>query len=471
MSIYRAATRLSIARYLNLVISFGGLVIFTRLLSQSNLGSYFLFVSVLEITGLVANLGIHGALKKRLSGSGDNPTIVGTALRIKTVALLLVLTGVYLFRETISDFIGAEVLIPLVAGVFANECREFCIDVLEGESQVSLTAPLHLLRQITWLGTSLIFIFTSDWQTLAVIWGAVVGHIVVIPAAWYLIDTPVGSFDCGHARSLFDYAKYNFMSHIGGKGFAWVDTIVIGALLGPTFVAAYEVALRLTSVVSTVAGTVATSLFPEISRLSTNGDYDEVTNVLGQSVTLPVILALPAFFGTLVIGEEMLIRFFGSEYGSTALVLNILMLFAVIKSFHLPIGSCLKAIDKPDLALRATLVAATLNIILNVLLIRELSLTGAAIATVLAYLINLLLHAWYLNRYVSLTLQYRRIIWSLAASMLMTSIIWAIGLFLPVTSVVHLLAFVATGITIYFLVLYQYDPIREQIETIIRESL
>lgn len=64
-------------------------------------------------------------------------------------------------------------------------------------------------------------------------------------------------------------------------------------------------------------------------------------------------------------------------------------------------GRSLQAVNRPDLAARATIVGVALNLVLNVVLVWEFGITGAAVATMVASLVSgLLLHYLSIKNYL-----------------------------------------------------------------------
>jgi len=124
------------------------------------------------------------------------------------------------------------------------------------------------------------------------------------------------------------------------------------------------------------------------------------------------------------------------------------------------VGRVLLGLDKPELVARATVYMILLNLGLNLLLIPEFGLIGAALGTTVAFSAGLVVRVKYLLRFISIQIPYRELGWCLFASSVMAATLYGLTTWVAVTSVVRLFAIIGLGAAIYFAVVLSSDRFR-----------
>ena len=93
---------------------------------------------------------------------------------------------------------------------------------------------------------------------------------------------------------------------------------------------------------------------------------------------------------------------FGPEYIQASPVLQILAIGAIIYTVAFVNNNTLSGIGYPKINTKIILTAAVFNILSNIVLIPKLGITGAAITTVLSYLIILVLSSYHIRRFIKI---------------------------------------------------------------------
>lgn len=138
----------------------------------------------------------------------------------------------------------------------------------------------------------------------------------------------------------------------------------------------------------------------------------------------------------------------------------------ILQAIHTVLGRSLQAIDRPDLAAYATVVAVIINIALNIILIWYFGIAGAALATGLSFAVNTALHGYYLNQFVNINIPYREVGWSLISALIMGSAVYAIRSSVGITSPLELCIIIIIGVVVYAVSLLSYSPLRKRLATL-----
>lgn len=467
MNLTRSSLKLFAANGIGSVLGLGALVIFSNTLSPNELGIFFIFQAMLNILSIPADFGLQYAVEKRLS-EGDRPeSTLTTGLLLKLLPMGLVIALLVVFREHVAEYLEGEYVFLLCVALVVHGFSRMMVRTLNGELRVEESAVLGFLRRVSWVGLGVTAVLLGYGLPVLlpifVVSFAVVGLFGVIKR-----ETAFGRPSVECAKSLLEYARYSFVSSITSVTYNWMDIAVIALILTPSDVSAYEIAWRVTFFVMLMSNAIATSVFPQISEWSSDEKFEKIESLLPDAVTASAMLVIPSFFGVLLFGEEILRFVFSDQYAGAWPVLLVLMSEKLFRSVHVILGRSLQAIDQPDLAALAAFAATTANILLNFALVYTYGIIGAAVATLLSGVLNTVLHAHYLRRFVSVDLQYFRLGWSILSSVVMVGVLLLIESVLPISDVYRLFAVIAIGAIVYFLVVGAHPRFRVQMFNLAR---
>lgn len=467
-SIIRSTGKLFTASVFRSGISFLGIIFFARAIGSAQLGVYFLFQAVIGICAIIADFGVKNALTKRISEGSQEESYLSAAILIKLLTVFVVGAGIAISQPYINEYLGEQLAVYLILGLCLQQFSQLMIGTLHGENRVGKTAGIELLEQVSWIVTS-VAVYYLDYGLMALIYGFLMGKTVKLLLAGARKRTPLGRPGRPHFRSLFDYSKFSVISSIGGFAYSWFDVLIIGFFLTASHVSAYEVAWRVTTFVLLFSKAVGLTVFPQISEWSSESAVDKIESLIPTASFASLSVSIPAFFGTVLFSTEIIEHLFGTEYllASTAIV--ILMLETVFQSVHKVWGYSLQALDRPDQAAIATVIALATNVALNVALIPVFGLAGAASATAISFALNTALHAYFLSQSLSLSISYDRTLWSILASVGMTAVLYGVKTIVPVTSIAALLGLVGFGVIVYLAIILSYSPIRDDTRVIVQD--
>lgn len=448
MNLARSSIRIFVARVAGSLIGFLGITFFARELGPHQIGVFFLFQALLGIIAIPADFGINVGVTKRLSEGQSPGSILSTAILLKALLLLPFVAGIVLFRSPINNYLGTDLALFLVLALVLQESAKLTIQVLKGELRVSETAGPVFSRKLVYVSVGAILVFTGA-GIRGIIYGLFAGFVVMLAWGVWKSSTPLGSPSLGYARSLFDYSKYAFVSSVGGYFYSWMDVAIIGLFLTQSDVGIYEIAWRVTAVVMLFSGSIATTIFPQVSQWDAEDATERIESLLSEAIVPALFVAIPAFFGAAMFSKEILGLVFGTEYTAGWLVLIILMGEKVVQSVHIILGRSLQGIDRPDLAAKAGVISIVLNLVLNVVLVFKYGIVGAAIATASSFIVNSILHAYYLSKFVSIRIPYVRIGGCVAASFGMTIVLYIVESTVIVDSLPMLLLIIGLGTAVY----------------------
>jgi O-antigen/teichoic acid export membrane protein len=470
MNIARSSIQIFIAKIIGSVVSFVGITFFARELGASQIGAFFLFQAVLGITTIPVNFGINDSVTKRIS-EGESPgSILSSAILLKVLLLLPFILGILLLKNTVNDYLGADLAIYLIIALILQESANLTISILGGELRVGEIAGPTLSRKIVYVavGGGLVLIGLG---IQGVIYGFLSGLLILLLwGIWKCSITP-GSISMKYVYSILNYSKYSFILSVGGYIYSWMDIAVIGYFLSQSSVGIYEISWRVTVVVMLFSQSVATTIFPQVSKWESKDKDEYIKSLLSKTITPALFISIPAFFGTVLYSREILELIFGSEYGVGWLILIILMGEKVIQSVHVILGKSLQALDRPDLAAKSTIITIILNLVLNVIFIIQFGIVGAAVATTVSFAVNSFLHAYYLSRFISIQIPYTEIVGCVLSSLGMVVTLLIFQSTVIINDIPTLLLIITLGVISYtafvYIIPFSRDVLLENVQRVI----
>ncbi len=419
----RSIGQLFASRSLSSFVSFVAIAIFARELGATEIGVFFLYQTLVNLTSIVVDFGIRGAIEKRISEGTSPETMLATGLAIKCIPLLALLPVVLVVREPIAGYVGADVAVLLWLGICAYEFGDTFLRLLRAEFRIGETALIEFLQKLVWAGGGLLFI-TAGYAASGLIYAYVASYVVVFVCAVVRASTVPSRPDPAAATSLLGYARHNVIASVGGQVYNWMDTAIIGLFLGAEAVGLYEVAWRLASIVGTLAQSIETAIFPEVSALTSAGDTDRVRALVADSISISTIFVLPAVMGIVVLADDLLRLLFGAPFVAAQVALVILMVDKLFESYSVIFRRTLMGQDRPQYVSRIISVLVVFNIVLNVILIPRVGISGAAAATATATALSTIGYYYYLSRTITVEFVWTDVGWTAVATLVMGLVVF-----------------------------------------------
>ena len=214
-------------------------------------------------------------------------------------------------------------------------------------------------------------------------------------AALELGTKPVG-------KLLMQYAIPAIIAMTASSLYNMVDSIFIGQGVGPLAISGLAITFPLMNLSAAFGAAVGVGASTFISVKLGQKDYDTAKHILGNTMTLNLIMGLGVGLVCLLFLDPIL-RFFGASdqtipYARDYMV--IILLGNVITHMYFGLNAVLRAAGKPKHAMSATIFTVVLNTLLDPLFIYtfELGIKGAAYATVLAQSLALIWQLYTFSR-------------------------------------------------------------------------
>lgn len=461
MDIAKSSLKIALAKVGTMGLTFVGIAYFARQLGAASLGVFFLFLALLGVSALPANLGTRIAVEKRISEGGPGPRILGTGIAIKTGLLLVIVALMLLLRPYLNGYLGEELTVLLAIAIVFKEFAGLTMSVLKGELRVGETATLQFTYSVVWVSLGALLV-TVGFDHLGLIYAVIVARGVQLALGVAKTTVGVSRPTTEQARSLVEYAKYSVIPEIDGQVHSWLDVLIIGFILTQAAVGTYEVAWRVASPVIIMTTAIGTTIFPQISSWESADAYESVERLIPRIITPSLVFIFPAFFGVVLLSREILGVIFGTEFASAWLVLIVLVAAKFPRAIRAIAGKSLLGLDRPDLVTHAAVVDIVANMTLNLVLIWQFGILGAAVGTTLSMTLGTVHRVHYLSRFIDIRVPYRELAWCLTSAAGMYVVLFGARQAIAIDTVPRVLAIILAGAVIYWGFVALYEPLRTQ---------
>ncbi len=230
-----------------------------------------------------------------------------------------------------------------------------------------------------------------------------------------------------------------------------MDTIMLGFMTTDEDVGYYNAAVRIKSILVSVVTSLGTVLLPRVSYYVEHKMLDDFKRVTQKAINFVFILASPMALYFILYARQGVLFLSGSEYEGSIIPMMVIMPTLLLIGLTnimgiqilVPLGEELKV-------LYSEIAGAVANVIVNAVLIPRMQSTGAAIGTLVAETVVLIVQCWELRGRMSGSFRAVRY-WKIIVGMILGTAIsfWVVTLGLSniVTLVITaILFFVAYGV-------------------------
>lgn len=247
---------------------------------------------------------------------------------------------------------------------------------------------------------------------------------------WYAALTVISSggsavLNLWHSRKFVDWrqkGKLEYKKHLkpiflifgatmATNIYITMDTTMLGAIQGDDAVGIYTAAIKINSVVSTLLGTISSTILPRVSYYLGNGQKREYERLMKQSVDILFMIAIPAAIGMMCISDVSILLLSGEQFIEGNLAAKILSVKVVVGAINRILAYQICVPYKKDRdVLISTSCGAIFNLIANAILIPRFGVTGAAIATLFSEVVVFIALTCFANQVFKTKILYTRVI-------------------------------------------------------------
>lgn len=420
-TLYRHASHYLGGRVLLMLLGFISFPILARLFSVAEYGAMSLVLKIVLLMTVVGKFGLQNSVQRNFPDEGRsiNPKVrrryfstllfgagaMGLLATALFVAVLLVIPESMLSRGLRSLFLLAAVLIliravqPTLIGFLRAQGRTKTYNAIEiavKAGTVALACGLLL-----WWKRSLVVFFGS---TIAV------EALAVLALIWYLHSRGVLHFESvewGYFKNAawfaFPLIGYELASVLLDSG----DRLLVQHYLGAQPLGYYSAAYNISTYAEeALMAPINLALFPIYMKLWAEKGKEETQAFLSRSLNNFIALAIGVVCVVLLTSKDVIVVLASKKFQEAHHLLPVLIVGLLIYAIHIFLNAALLIYKKTAVMTGLVLGACGANLLLNILLIPRMGLMGAAIATLLSYLLLVVMMGRVSFRLMPLKLNY-----------------------------------------------------------------
>ncbi len=246
-----------------------------------------------------------------------------------------------------------------------------------------------------------------------------------------------------------------FLPQIAISIYTLLDKTMIGLISNNNSeVAYYEQSQLIIKTVMTVITSMGTAMMPRVANLFIENKGEEIKMYMRASVKFVLMTSIPFMFGIMAIAQDFVPWFFGRGYEKV--VPNMMIIAPIIifigmsnvtgTQYLLPLGR------QKEFTI-SVIGGSVLNFLLNIILIYWFASIGAAIATVIAECMVLMIQFYFLRNDFDLRYITKQLLKYFFFGLVMFAVTYSISCLLS-SSIINTFIEIMIGAVIYFILLY-----------------
>ncbi|HLC66370.1 MAG TPA: oligosaccharide flippase family protein [Candidatus Nanoarchaeia archaeon] len=439
-----------------------------KFLDTAAYGAYSQIVALFGFVSVLALLGLNVAIDRFFPGERDQRRVRNDFWLITIITLgnsVILALLLYSIRDLILQLFfrtfsyGFPFLLALIALPFSNLYQLFANSFIAFGRSRALTvivffrncSELLLITAILIAGMGLDAVFgmalLSVFLTLVLAWWFVVQRlpfqVPVIPPQ--------------RLRTYLTTGLPLFFAHITYWIINSSDRLIIGYFLDLRSVGIYSGLYNVANLFIALASFTFFGSLPFLSYLWNRKQKQQIAPAFRTFFNYYWLLAIPAFFGMLIVGREALLFLSNTDFTAAFAVFPVLVLSILLYAGLSFYDYILILHQKSSTVLQWTSIAAVVNLIANLLLVPRLGILGAAMATFLTSVGYSLVIYSAAQKYTPLRQDYLHIAKIILASLTMFALALFAKQFVPISSIPMLVLYIFGGMVIYAVLAYSFQ--------------
>ncbi|WP_458188923.1 flippase [Haladaptatus sp. NG-WS-4] len=448
------------ARALHVVSSGLLVILLTRyLLTPAEYGLLGSALAVLGVAGLFADLGTAKSAARyvteyRERDPGQVPHVLRAAIRYRLVAIVVVAAAFALLADPIARLVNQPELAPLfvLGGAYlaVHSLSTFSVVVFQGFNRVTWSAVTKATGSV-----SLLVFVVGGVLLVGGAVGALVGYVVsyalatvvgigVLYSKFYTTHEPDDRED-GLSRRVLRYSVPLTATKGANVLDKKIDTILVGALVGPVAVSHYFLAKNISTFLQAPAASLGFTISPTYGEQKAGDERESAARLYETTFRHTLLLYVPAGAGLVLVADPAVTQVFGAKYAGAIPVVQVYAGYVVLQAVMFITSDALDYLGRARERAWAKGVTSVANFLLNLLLIPTFGAVGAAWATVVTHSAYSLVNLAVVHQELELSLSrlLRHVAFVCAITLAMSTVVIIALSF--VSGLLSLLAVVALG--------------------------
>ena len=397
---------IGVGNLFNKAAMFFGFIVVIRYVPKEDLGIFVIVLLISNIFFIINNVFLADLATAKIISSikeSKKVQIAKSAIFFKFLFSILICPIFYLSYPLLSSALGIEhsiipVIFVLILFIFTTvEALLLC--VLQGFHQYKKIALMQSFIGLIKFVCICILVAWLNYGIMGVVYSYIISSsISVFFMLNFLPFKGLWDFNFKTYKMLFRFglplAMNDWLSFI----YTRIDRAMISTMMNPSSVAVFVTASQIPQNIREVYNSFYYVFFPNVSDLYAKKKYQEVEQIINNSIRLITFIVCFVSYIIYVFQVEITTLLFSEQYRESAPVLAILSFAVCVALPSNIIGSSLVAFGQSDKPVKINLLDTFSNVLGNLILIPIFGLLGAAVATLFSRCITNPLNLYFLNK-------------------------------------------------------------------------
>lgn len=367
------------------IISFVYFTLIARHLGAENTGKYFFAMSFTTIFVVFVDLGLTNVLVREAARIKEN-----VQKYFSSILFVKIILGIFSYLAAFAtiNLLGYDVEIK-------NLVYFSAVTMLFDSLHLSIYGVLRALGNLKYEALGIVgsqtitlflgtfFLYTNKPLIYLIVAFVVPSFLNVCYAGITLYKKYQIKFRPHFDKEVFKYlgkiAIPFALAAIFARVYSYIDSIILSKMVGDTAVGWYSIPYKITYAFQFIPLALTAALYPRFSEFFIF-DKQKLAYYFERGMKYLMIIVFPIAIGIGVLSKEIILSIYSSEFLPSILPLKILMISLVFSFLSFPIGSLLNACNRQTAQTILVLVVLIFNITLNLILIPQYGVVGAALA-------------------------------------------------------------------------------------------
>lgn len=377
----------------------------SRILLADGMGKISFFTAFANYAIMIASLGISTYGIRKTASVRNNKSelskVTFELLLINFIMSIIVIILIILSIPFVDKFNNDKLL--LLINCVMIFCSSFSLNwFYSGLEQYSYITKRSILFKV--ISLILVFMFVhskNDYNKYAAItvFSTSISYIINLWYSRYFV-----SFKNIKNISLKKHFKpmlFLFASILAVNIYTNLDTVMLGFISTNREVGLYTVASKIKWLLLSVVNSISAVLLPRLSYYLSENRTSDFHRILRKSISIIFMISIPLTSFFILEAKDSVIILGGQDYSDASLCMQIIMPILLISGFSNITGNqILIPLGKDKCFMEAVIMGAVTDLLLNLLLMPTLASVGAAIATLIAECVQMIVQLRYSKEYI-----------------------------------------------------------------------
>jgi len=352
-------------------------------------------------------------------------------------------------------YVLARAVVIAMRNTFMGLQKMFTYSLFESVKNIATLIIIFVLFQLGYGIFTPMYAYIGGWIVLIIIFA--IPFIKSFPLKHKIQNLT------GMTKKLFLFGIPLVFTGIGERVVGYISTIMLTYFATLTEVGIYNVVFPSALIFMFFSNSIGTIALPMTSELWAKKDKKRISDGLGLFYKYAFLITIPFIFAIFIFAKMFITLFFGEAYATGALAFQILLigvLFFIVAQIN---NSVLAGIGKPREITKNIIVAALTNIVLNLILIPNYGMNGAAISTAASYVIVLVLSTLKIRKFVGIHVPWQNWVKTFGLGLIFALAVYFTSDFIVANKWLELVLSVGVGLVIYaaFVLIFKMVDFKE----------